>query len=79
MRKDEKKASELLGLKQGTACPAPLNVANVSPLYSWNHPLTCPQKQMKHRLEDGKGKLVLCMVHNQYRDTDTLQYVYGDK
>lgn len=34
MRKAEKKASEALGLKQGTAWPAPLNVANVSPLYS---------------------------------------------
>jgi hypothetical protein len=39
-RKAEKNASELLGLKSGTACPAPLNVANVSPSYSWNQPLT---------------------------------------
>ena len=30
-RKEEKNASELLGLKQGTAWPAPRNVANVSP------------------------------------------------
>lgn len=30
-RKEEKKASELLGLKQGTAWPAPRNVAKVSP------------------------------------------------
>lgn len=30
-RKEENNASELLGLKQGTACPAPRNVANVSP------------------------------------------------
>jgi hypothetical protein len=35
-----KNVSELLGLKQGTAWPAPLNVANVSPSYSWYHPLT---------------------------------------
>ncbi|CAJ1936390.1 unnamed protein product, partial [Sphenostylis stenocarpa] len=28
LRKEEKNASELLGLKQGTACPAPRNVAN---------------------------------------------------
>lgn len=41
LRKEEKNASELLGLKQGTACPAPRNVANVSPSYSSNHPLTC--------------------------------------
>lgn len=33
-RKEVNKASELLGLKQGTACPAPLNVANVRPSYS---------------------------------------------
>ena len=33
-RKDEKNANELLGLKLGTACPAPLNVAYVSPSYS---------------------------------------------
>ena len=33
-RKYEKNAKELLGLKIGTACPAPLNVANVTPLYS---------------------------------------------
>jgi len=39
-RKAEKNARELLGLKIGTACPAPLNVANVSPSYSWNQPLT---------------------------------------
>lgn len=41
LRKEEKNASELLGLKQGTAWPAPRNVANVSPSYSSNHPLTC--------------------------------------
>lgn len=33
-RKDEKKASDSLGLNRGTACPAPLNVAKVSPSYS---------------------------------------------
>jgi hypothetical protein len=33
-RKYEKNANELLGLKIGTACPAPLNVAKVTPLYS---------------------------------------------
>ena len=38
--RSEKNASELLGLKQGTAWPAPLNVANVSPSYSWNQALT---------------------------------------
>lgn len=34
LRKEEKNASELLGLKHGTAWPAPRNVANVSPSYS---------------------------------------------
>lgn len=33
-KKDEKSASDSLGLKIGTAWPAPLNVANVSPAYS---------------------------------------------
>lgn len=34
MRKEVKKASDSLGLKMGTAWPAPLNVAKVSPSYS---------------------------------------------
>lgn len=33
-RKDENNASESLGLKTGTAWPAPLTVTNVSPAYS---------------------------------------------
>lgn len=47
-RKEVKNASELLGLKQGTAWPAPLNVANVSPWYSSYHPLTCFQGGTYH-------------------------------
>jgi hypothetical protein len=29
------------GLCRGTSCPAPLTLTNVSPAYSWVHPLIC--------------------------------------
>lgn len=34
LRKAEKNASDSLGLKEGTSCPAPLNVPKVKPSYS---------------------------------------------